>query len=347
MPKTPEPVLTDSLIAWYRGHHRDLPWRAAPGHTADPYRVWLSEIMLQQTTVKAVIPYFFKFLELWPSVTSLAKAPVEHILDAWAGLGYYARARNLHKCAQVITDQHGGRFPDTYDGLLTLPGIGPYTAGAITTIAFQKVAPVMDGNIERVVGRLYAIDAPLPNGKPLYAEKVAALFHNQLNAPGDLAQAMMDLGATICTPTSPNCMICPVSAHCTARAQGTQESYPKKAPKGVLPEKHGYVYWISNDKGEILTERRGETGMLARMRGLPTSDWVDRQETLRPLQGLQANDTGHEVRHVFTHFGLTLTIMAGSIHSLEIPANMQFVAPDRDWQDSLPTLFRKVAKLMR
>jgi A/G-specific adenine glycosylase len=220
---------SDDLLAWYDRHRRDLPWRARPGETADPYRVWLSEIMLQQTTVGAVKPFYERFLARFPSVESLAAAPADAVMQTWAGLGYYSRARNLHACAKAVVDNHGGRFPETEAGLLKLPGIGAYTAAAVAAIAFDRQAAAVDGNVERVVSRLFTVEEPLPKAKPL----IRALTEDLVPAdrPGDFAQALMDLGATICTPKRPACAICPWMTPCQARAAGLQEAFPKKLKK--------------------------------------------------------------------------------------------------------------------
>ena len=247
------------LLAWYDSHHRELPWRVSPkaainGVRAEPYHIWLSEIMLQQTTVQAVKPYFAKFLNLWPIVTDLAQAPVEDVMAAWAGLGYYARARNLKKCAEAVARDYGGVFPDTEAGLRALPGIGDYTSAAVAAIAFNRQAAVMDGNVERVISRLYAIDAPLPGSKPAMKRKVVEL--TPADRPGDFAQAMMDLGATICTPKRPACALCPIREHCLAFAEHDPERFPVKAAKKEKPVRFGAAFVAVNNEGEVLLRRR-------------------------------------------------------------------------------------------
>src|SRR5690349_18230057 len=236
------------LLAWYDRHRRRLPWRAAPGETSDPYRVWLSEIMLQQTTVKAVGPYFEKFVARWPDVTALGTASLDDVLRMWAGLGYYSRARNLYACAVAVTREHGGIFPDTEEGLRALPGIGPYTAAAIAAIAFDRRTMPVDGNIERVVSRLFAVEEELPQAKPLIQRMAATLLGpsragDEKSRAGDSAQALMDLGSSICTPKKPACALCPLNDDCAARARGDQETFPRKAPKksGALRRGSAFV----------------------------------------------------------------------------------------------------------
>ncbi len=298
--------------------------------------------MLQQTTVKAVIPYFLKFTHAWPRIEDLAAAPLEDVLDNWAGLGYYARARNLHKCAQYVVANHGGRFPEAYDALLTLPGIGPYTAGAIATIAFGRPAPVMDGNIERIVARLFCIQEMLPAAKPIYRSHVEQIFANDIQHPGDIAQALMDIGATICTPTAPQCMLCPLRLHCCAADAGTMNTYPRKAAKAPVPEKHAYVYIVRNAHGQIAAERRAAKGLLGGMLGLPTSDWVTIDQPLPDLEPGEGEVA--QVRHVFTHFALTLHIVAADAHPA--PANVVWMTMSADTYKKFPTLFAKVIRLI-
>jgi len=238
-----------SLLEWYDAERRDLPWRYHPGAPADPYRVWLSEIMLQQTTVKAVIPFFNKFLALWPTVSPLAAAEEEDVLRAWAGLGYYSRARNLHKCARVIADEYDGVFPDNEAELIKLPGVGPYTAAAIAAIAFGRVTVPLDGNVERVISRLHAIEEPLPKSKALLRDAAAALV--PADRPGDFAQAMMDLGATVCTPKRPSCMMCPLQSACTGHAQGIAARLPNKMAKPERPTRSGVAFLALAEDGSI------------------------------------------------------------------------------------------------
>ncbi|MDK4736262.1 A/G-specific adenine glycosylase [Rhizobium sp. CNPSo 3490] len=307
------------LLDWYDRHHRDLPWRVSPGMAArgvraDPYRVWLSEVMLQQTTVQAVKPYFEKFLRRWPDVTDLAAADNDEVMAAWAGLGYYARARNLKKCAEAVAREHGGVFPDTEEDLKSLPGIGDYTAAAVAAIAFNRQAAVMDGNVERVISRLYAIETPLPGAKPLMKAKVALL--TPPGRPGDFAQAMMDLGATICTPKRPACSLCPFRDVCQALKLSDPELFPVKAAKKEKPVRHGAAFIAVTREGEILLRRRGESGLLGGMTEVPTTAWTARLDgetsaAAAPFAaGWQASGT---VTHVFTHFELRLAIWRAAI----------------------------------
>ncbi len=264
----PDPAL---LLQWYDRHRRVLPWRAAKGERADPYGVWLSEIMLQQTTVKAVAPYYARFLARFPTVAALAAAPLDDVLKLWAGLGYYARARNLHACAKAVVEQHGGEFPGTEQALRTLPGIGAYTAAAIAAIAFDKRASPVDGNIERVIARLFAVEEALPGGKP----RIRALAEQLTpqHRAGDFAQAMMDLGATICTPKKPACVLCPWMEMCAARARGDQESFPRKAEKKTGALRRGAAFVALRVDGFILTRTRPEKGLLGGMTEVPTTEW--------------------------------------------------------------------------
>jgi A/G-specific adenine glycosylase len=335
-----------ALLAWYDVHARDLPWRAPPGTPApDPYRVWLSEIMLQQTTVVAVRGYFARFLAAWPTVADLAAASDDAVMSAWAGLGYYARARNLLACARAVVRDHGGRFPDTEAELRTLPGIGAYTAAAIAAIAFGRRAVVVDGNVERVVARLFAVNTPMPAARPGLRE-LAATLTPDIRA-GDHAQAMMDLGATICTPRSPRCMLCPIASGCAARGAGEADRYPLKATKAKRPHRFGTAFWIEHD-GRVLLRRRPAKGLLGGMRALPTGPW---QETPPGTAGAPTEARWElvdpPVRHVFTHFSLDLSL-ARAEGALPSPTN------DDEWwpvesldEAGLPTLFAKVAAFGR
>ena len=263
------------LLDWYDRHARVMPWRVSPrdraaGVRPDPYRIWLSEVMLQQTTVAAVKDYFHRFTARWPDVRALAKAQDAEVMGEWAGLGYYARARNLLKCARVVVADHGGRFPGTRAGLLTLPGIGPYTASAIAAIAHDEAATVVDGNVERVMARMFAVETPLPAAKPALTALAETLTPTR--RAGDYAQAVMDLGATICTPRNPACALCPWSAGCMARAAGVQADLPRKMPKAEKPVRRGTV-WLGFRDGAVLMERRAERGLLGGMLGLPGDGW--------------------------------------------------------------------------
>ncbi|ALK10442.1 putative A/G-specific adenine glycosylase YfhQ [Blastochloris viridis] len=344
--KSPPPDPAD-LLAWYDLNRRRLPWRAEPGQAPDPYLVWVSEIMLQQTTVKAVGPYFASFLAAFPTVEALAAAPVEEVLRRWAGLGYYARARNLHACARAVTERCGGRFPDTEPGLRELPGIGPYTAAAIAAIAFDRPAAAVDGNVERVVTRLFALEAPLPAAKPAIRALAAGLVPSV--RPGDFAQALMDLGATVCTPRAPACALCPWLAPCAARADGTQETFPRKAAKAVRPLRRGAAFWLVRGGAEVLLRRRPAKGLLGGMAEVPGTAWqagfdldapppatVPLEVRLRRLPGV--------VRHGFTHFELELAVYAGEVAAdTPAPAGAWWQALGGLGQAGLPTVMRKIA----
>jgi len=346
MSATPHPA--ELLLDWYDAHARSLPWRAAQGQVAEPYHVWLSEIMLQQTTVTTVKPYFEKFLTLFPTVKDLAAAKDEAVMAAWAGLGYYSRARNLLKCARMVVADYGGHFPDNEDALLKLPGIGPYTAAAIAAIAFNQPAAPVDGNIERVLARLFDLHTPLPALKSeIKAENQKLVPHAR---PGDFAQAMMDLGATLCTPKRPDCLICPWREICQARGKGTAELLPKKAPKKPKPERSGTVFWLENQKGEVLMARRPDKGLLGGMRVFPSTGWDAPNNSSLPDRLPADMQTGWtkldtEVVHVFTHFRLTLIIQAQTApKGWRKPHGFDWVSP-RDFDShALPSVMMKVAK---
>ncbi len=307
--------------------------------------------MLQQTTVATVGPYFNRFIAKWPTVKALAKAPLDDVLSAWAGLGYYARARNLHKCANVVANDYKGRFPETIEALESLPGIGEYTANAIAAIAFDKPACVVDGNVERVVSRLFLIKVPLPEGKKPIKEKMRMLTDGRTDSPGDFAQSMMELGATICTPKSPKCPICPVRDYCAAYEKGVQETLPARAPKKTKPKKFGFVYWVERKSdGAILFERRDEKGMLGGMTGLPTSAWTPDLTEKDHIPGLSpaAEAEKAKVLHSFTHFDLELRIIRARLKNDRISGNNRFWIARREMDGlGLPTLFRKAVKLMK
>lgn len=304
-------TLSHELLNWYDRHRRVLPWRALPGERADPYRVWLSEIMLQQTTVTAVAPYFERFLARWPTVEALGMAAQDDVLAEWAGLGYYARARNLHACAKVVAREYGGHFPDHEAGLLALPGIGPYTAGAIAAIAFNRPAVAVDGNVERVISRLRAIETPLPAAKPEIAAEVRAQV--PADRPGDFAQALMDLGATICTPKSPKCLLCPWEARCAARARGIAASLPKKLEKKPKPVRRGVAFWLQRADGAVLFRKRAEKGLLGGMWEVPSTPWEAAHLSPGTVKAhapatLEWERLPGLVRHTFTHFDLELEV---------------------------------------
>ena len=333
------------LLAWYDRHRRHLPWRSAPGEPADPYHVWLAEIMLQQTTVVTVGPYYRDFLTRWPRIEDLAAAPLDDVLTAWAGLGYYARARNLKKCAEAVVADHGGHFPRTVDGLLQLPGIGPYTAAAVAAIAFDVPATILDGNVERVMARMHRVTTPLPKAKE-ELRTLAARFTPQ-KRPGDYAQAIMDLGATICTPTKPKCHSCPWCTDCAAQAVGDMEAYPKKSPKAARPQRYGLCFLMLDKTGRIALEKRPETGLLGGMVQVPTSEWLgtafdmDMAADLAPLKAAWRQLDGN-VTHVFTHFALHLTVFAAT--GVKADARYQWVSADQLGTVALPSVMRKVVE---
>jgi len=337
-----------ALLHWYDSHARDLPWRVAPsalaaGVTPDPYRVWLSEVMLQQTTVAAVKSYFERFTTLWPTVTDLAGAKDADVMAEWAGLGYYARARNLLKCARVVTGEHGGVFPQTEEGLRSLPGIGPYTAAAIAAIAFDQPAAVMDGNVERVLARLFAVQTPLPAAKADL--KALAVQLTPANRPGCYAQAVMDLGATICTPKSPACGICPVLSACKARAEGIAGDLPRKSPKKPKPTRLGIAYLVQREDRAMLLETRPEKGLLGGMLGWPGTDWAETAPVDAPPLEAQWHDPGLEVRHTFTHFHLRLSLRLASVDMGAAPNRGAFHPRETFRPASLPTVMRKAFDL--
>jgi A/G-specific adenine glycosylase len=323
------------LLTWYDAHARDLPWRIAPGSGAvpDPYRVWLAEIMLQQTTVAAVAGYFARFTARWPTVAALAAAEDADVMAAWAGLGYYARARNLIACARAVVAEHGGRFPDSEAALRALPGIGDYTAAAVAAIAFGRCAVVVDANIERVMARHAAITTPLPQAKA--AIRTALAPRVPAARPGDFAQALMDLGAGICTVRCPRCAACPVAADCAARRAGIAESLPVKAPKAAKPLRYGIAWWTVAGEN-IWLVRRPAKGMLGGMRALPGDAW---------LGDAPPPDAAASVRHSFTHFDLALAI---------VPRPQPAAGEDGEWWPlnaldaaGLPTLYRKAVAAMK
>jgi A/G-specific adenine glycosylase len=316
----------NALLQWYAVDKRRLPWRAEAGERPDPYRVWLSEVMLQQTNVAAVRPYFEKFSTRWPTVEALAAAPDGDIMAAWAGLGYYARARNLVACARAVVNDHGGRFPDTEEALRNLPGIGRYTAAAIAAIAFGRRAVVVDANVERVVARLFAVEAPLPGAR----ETLYGLADTITPAAGagDFAQAMMDLGSAICTPRAPDCPRCPISAGCAAFARGEPERFPVRTAKAPKPRRTGTAYWLEHD-GRVLLVRRPATGLLGGMLGLPEEAPADAAWT----------EAG-TVDHVFTHFALSMRLLCAEA---EAPAEGIWHPIDRLADAGLPTLFARLA----
>jgi len=347
---SPQPT---ALLAWYDRYRRTLPWRAPPGERADPYRVWLSEIMLQQTTVKAVAPYYARFLARWGDVSALASAPLDDVLKAWAGLGYYARARNLHACARAVVERHGGEFPAREQALRALPGIGAYTAAAIAAIAYDKLATPVDGNIERVIARLFAVTMPLPAAKPEIAQLARALTPPR--RAGDFAQAMMDLGAAICTPKHPACALCPWQASCAAHRRGEAETLPRRLPKRDSVLRRGAAFVALRADGFILLRTRPARGLLGGMTEVPTTQWTRDFDNADALGGAPLFKAGRQnkriawrritgvVRHVFTHFPLELTVYAADVPvRTPVPAGTRWVAIAELAGEALPSLMRKV-----
>ncbi|MEY3307107.1 MAG: hypothetical protein RLZZ413_1145 [Pseudomonadota bacterium] len=334
--------LAAELLAWYDRNARVMPWRTAPADRAagvrpDPYRIWLSEVMLQQTTVAAVRAYFLRFTERWPDVAALAAAADADVMGEWAGLGYYARARNLLACARAVAGAHGGRFPTTRDGLMGLPGIGPYTAAAVAAIAFDEPAVVVDGNVERVMARLYGVETPLPAAKPDLVRLAANL--TPLLRAGDYAQAVMDLGATICTPRNPACGLCPWNRVCAARAAGVQAELPRKTAKPAKPVRQGRLWVARRADGAMLLETRPDRGLLGGMLGWPGSAW-DGGGGPAPLEA-DWHDAVGEVRHTFTHFHLRLDIAVAEVGLTAAPLRGVFLPRTAFRPSDLPTVMRK------
>jgi A/G-specific adenine glycosylase len=336
--------VSDALLAWYYSHRRDLPWRAKPGEPSDPYRVWLSEIMLQQTTVAAVAPYFRKFLERWPNVKALAAASQDQVLGAWAGLGYYSRARNLHRAAQTVARDYGGRFPETSEGLRALPGVGAYTAAAIAAIAHGESVAAMDANAERVIARLFAVEDALPKAKARLALLAEPLVPEQ--RAGDFAQALMDLGAMICVPKRPLCAECPLARECRGRAIGIAEQLPRKTAERARPTKRGAAFVAFDAAGAVYLVRRPEKGLLGAMLQPPMSDWVEAfperavVRKMAPFAGRWIKRDGF-VRHGFTHFVLELEVWVSTFGSRPKSSGI-WLSPRQLNGSALPTVMRKV-----
>lgn len=349
------------LLAWYDRHRRRLPWRPLAGERADPYQVWLSEIMLQQTGVKTVGPYFLKFVARWPDVAALGSASLDDVLRMWAGLGYYSRARNLHACAVAVLRDHGGVFPDSEEGLRELPGIGPYTAAAIAAIAFGRRTMPVDGNIERVVSRLFAVEDVLPQAKPLIQQLATTLLGPSIagdakpragdveSRAGDSAQALMDLGASICTPKKPACVLCPLGEDCIGRTRGDQETFPRKAPKKTGALRRGAAFVVTRGD-ELLIRSRPEKGLLGGMTEVPNSAWLAEQDdeaSLKQAPALRGATHWHRkagvVTHVFTHFPLELVVYTASVPSLtKAPDGARWVPIATLQDEAFPNLMRKV-----
>jgi A/G-specific adenine glycosylase len=366
--KTPPPdrgqgvaTRTALLLSWYDQHRRVLPWRAPKGARPDPYAVWLSEIMLQQTGVKTVGPYFAKFLARWPDVTALGSASLDDVLRMWAGLGYYSRARNLHACAAAVVRHHGAVFPDTEEGLRRLPGIGPYTAAAIAAIAFGRRTMPVDGNIERVISRLFAVEEPLPQAKLLIRKLAGTLLGevstatgpshagDEKSRAGDIAQALMDLGSSICTPKRPACALCPLNEDCAARSRGDPETFPRKLPKKSGELRCGAAFVVRRGD-ELLLRSRPEKGLLGGMTEVPTSHWLvaqDDEAALSQAPALKHMTRWHRkagvVNHVFTHFPLQLVVYTAAVPlRSRAPKGMRWVSIAALKEEALPNVMRKV-----
>ena len=344
-PPPKKPDIAERLLAWYDVHRRVLPWRAPKGRKADPYRVWLSEIMLQQTTVQAVAAYYRKFLERWPTVHDLAAAREDQVLAAWAGLGYYARARNLHAAARVVAREMGGIFPATAEGLRQLPGIGAYTAGAIAAIAHDERQAAMDANAERVIARLYAVKTPMPKAKVELHKLGMALVPERA---GDFAQALMDLGSAICTPKRPACANCPLASDCLARKRGIQEQLPVKAPKIARPLKRGAAFVITDRTGAVLLVKRPEKGLLSSMLEPPLGPWAasfpSKAVALKhaPFAADWKKRPGI-VRHGFTHFELEIEVYAATVSKRPVTKGA-WVKREKLREVALPTVMRKIVE---
>ncbi|MGH7028550.1 A/G-specific adenine glycosylase [Brevundimonas sp.] len=330
--------LRAALLDWYDAHARTLPWRAPPGSDArtEPYRVWLSEVMLQQTTVPHAAPYFERFTTRWPTVGDLAAVEDAELMAAWAGLGYYARARNLLACARTVASDHGGVFPDSEAALLALPGVGAYTAAAVAAIAFDRPANVVDGNVERVMSRLFALEAPLPAARP-ELKRLAALFVSE-DRPGDWPQALMDLGSGVCRPKSPSCELCPLAFGCGGLKTGEPARYPLKTTKAERPHRLGYAFVLRDVEGRVGLVRRPDKGLLGGMVGLPTSDWSATPVFEAPVAADWTS--AGAVEHVFTHFSLTLTVHVGQARDCGRDGDFLWTHADAALA-SLPTVFRK------
>lgn len=339
-----KPPSAQTLLKWYDKHRRKMPWRALPGKTANPYHVWLSEIMLQQTTVVTVKPYFEKFIALWPTIEDLARASQDDVLTQWAGLGYYNRARNLHKTAKIIVSDYQSVFPKEIKELKSLPGIGDYTANAIRAIAYDKPATVVDGNVERVIARLFTLTTPLPKVKKAikgYAESLSPI-----KRPGDYAQAMMDLGATICTPKNPKCPLCPWRKACFALEENNQEKYPVKPPKKKKPIRYTTAFVFTDRQGRFFLRRREEEGLLAGMMEVPSTQWLKSKKTEENTppfvkKGITYKTLPGDVRHVFTHFELRVQVVYLPKKDLAIQDGV-WVAKDNLNNQALPTLMKKI-----
>lgn len=334
-PQIPIPVLNptrfrENLLNWYKRSHRPMPWR----DTQDPYPIWLAEIMLQQTTVAAVIPYYQRFLQRFPSVQALASAPIEDVLHLWQGLGYYRRAHLLHKCAQTMVNDDGGHFPSTEEGLLQLPGVGPYTAAVVAACAFNQPANVVDGNVERVIARVFRIATPLPAAKPKIKAKAALLSSPE--EPRLYANAIMELGSQICTPQNPQCLLCPVNEDCQAFHHKDQSAYPARTPKKQIPHRHATAWLITDNSGNLYLQQRPSTGLLASLWELPHSGWEPKSAVLQPPLPLPTTSPVGSYTHTFSHFKLTLNLHHATVENLPAPHTFSPTS-----LPPLPTLMRK------
>lgn len=345
-PGTPAPVAAEPLLDWYGRHARILPWRVGPAERArgirpDPYRVWLSEVMLQQTTVKAVASYFTRFVHRWPSLGALAAAPETEVMAAWAGLGYYSRARNLTACARVVSGRPAACFPNSAAELARLPGVGAYTSAAIAALAFDEPVAVVDGNVERVVSRLFAIETALPAGKEIVRERLQALVPS--DRPGEFAEALMDLGATICTPKRPACGLCPWFAPCRARREGRQLEFPVKALRRDRPTRYGVAYVARRADGAILLRRRPPRGLLGGMSEVPGGEWTTVRPRVKPPFDAAWRPLGAPVEHGFTHFGLLLSVLRADVgEDAPIPAGHWWAPAGSLGGEALPSVMKKV-----
>lgn len=342
--QTPFEKARKQLLAWYDKEGRDLPWRVKQGRDANPYHVWLSEIMAQQTTLAAVIPYFLKFIEKWPTVQDLAATSQEEVMKEWAGLGYYSRARNLHKAARILAVSD---FPKTVPELKKLPGVGDYTSAAIASIVFHEPAVVVDGNVERVMARYFAVHEPLPKSKPLLKQQAALFYQDEFKRPGDLAQALMDLGAMICVPKNPRCGMCPLNENCKAYREGSADSLPARLKSRARPKRYGHVYWVTDRQGRVLMHRRPEKGLLAGMTGLPTSTWEEERRKIEEPNILKAGvckQLKASVIHTFTHFDLNLELKTATMEDIDDPAYF-WIQKDSVAASGLPTVFKKAYKI--
>ena len=340
--------LHDVLLAWYDDQGRDLPWRSKGGKKTDPYRVWLSEIMLQQTTVATVAPYYESFLRRWPTLAALGEADLDDVLHAWQGLGYYSRARNLHKCARILCEEHGAAFPDSEIALRRLPGIGPYTASAIAAIAFDQPHLPVDGNVERVLARLYAVEEPLPAAKPVLRRLAAKLVSPE--RPGDYAQALMDLGATVCTVRAPNCRGCPWQRECRGLALGLASDLPRRAPKAVRPQRYAVAYVVTTAAGEVYLERRPDGGLLGGLMQVPLSPWLDQEPTMRdacrnaPIAADWQSLLG-TVEHGFTHFAVRFMVVSTHAKRRDLrDREGLWCAPGALNEHALSTMIKKILR---